>query len=86
MTGDGEPIFIYPTVLPTDDKEDTHPVLMASVCVSKDKCMIVELFFTVNMLWINLDVQHMVWSITNGSLFSYKSSQSLLTRTSLTKW
>jgi hypothetical protein len=40
MTGDGEPIFVFPTVLPTDDKEDTHPVLMASVCVSKDKCML----------------------------------------------
>lgn len=38
MTGDGEPIFIFPTVLPTDDKDETHPVLMASVCVSKDKC------------------------------------------------
>jgi vacuolar protein sorting-associated protein 13A/C len=38
LYGSLEPIFIYPSVLPKEGEEDSHPVLLATLSKSKDSC------------------------------------------------
>ena len=56
--GCSNPIFLYPTVLPKDEKEDYHPVLMMTLCKSKDESFGVEYYkwFTLLLQELSIDI------------------------------
>ncbi|KAI8929325.1 hypothetical protein BC831DRAFT_410850 [Entophlyctis helioformis] len=75
MYGAVEPIFLYPTVIPVEGKEDNRPVLMLSLCKSKDTSYGVGYYkwFTLLLQELSIDLdEDFLYAITD--FMAYDSS------------
>ncbi|KAH9250730.1 hypothetical protein BASA81_011446 [Batrachochytrium salamandrivorans] len=79
MYGCMNPIFVYPTVLPKEGKDEWQPVLMLSLCKSKDTSFGVDYYkwFTLLLQELSVDLdEDFLYALTNFLRFDNSDSAS----------